>query len=113
MRLFAHETHAEIGSYGRHLVPWWESKVVGWKLWFPDSVDMYAKRRPQLVANHEIQGNISGHAAPKEYGNDILWVADTFGVAFWGLLIIILLLFLVFIRFQLSTIGTILYACSL
>jgi hypothetical protein len=84
--LFAHETHAEFGSYGRHLVPWWESKVMGWKLWFPDSVDMYGKRRPELVSNHEIEGNLSGHSAPRPYGNDILWVASTFGAGGVGLI---------------------------
>ncbi len=77
--LYEHETHAEIGSYGKHTVPWWESKSIGWKLWFIDSVDMYAKRRPALVANHENTLNISGHVAPMETGNDIMWVAQTFG----------------------------------
>ena len=77
--LFAHETHAEIGSYGRHLVPWWESKSMGWKLWFIDSVDMYGKRNPNLNANHENTLNISGHVSPKDYGNDIMWVSATFG----------------------------------
>jgi len=78
---FPHETHAEIGRYGRHYVPWWESKPMGWKLWFFDSVDMYGKRIPKLVANHENTLNLSGHSHPRDYGNDILWVSDTFGAS--------------------------------
>ena len=27
--MFEHETHAELGNYGRRLVPWWESKTMG------------------------------------------------------------------------------------
>jgi hypothetical protein len=78
---FPHETHAEIGSYGRYYVPWWESKPMGWKLWFLDSVDMYGKRRAELVANHENTLNLSGHSHPRDYGNDIMWVSDTFGAS--------------------------------
>ncbi len=77
--LFVHETHAEIGSYGKHYMPWWESESMGWKLWFLDSVDMNGKTRPTLKANEENTLNISGHVSPKEYGNDILWVSATFG----------------------------------
>jgi hypothetical protein len=33
-------TYATIGSYCKHIIPWWESKNIGWKLWFPTSVDM-------------------------------------------------------------------------
>ena len=40
-----HGTHATIGSYCRHIIPWWESANIGWKLWFPTSVDMYGKRK--------------------------------------------------------------------
>jgi len=78
---FPHQTHAEIGRYGKHYVPWWESKSMGWKLWFLDSVDMYGKRIPKLVANHENTLGLSGHSHPRDYGNDILWVSDTFGAS--------------------------------
>ena len=74
-----HQTHAGMGTYGRHLVPWWESKHMGWKLWYPNSVDLYGKRKPMLVANLEGSGEISGYTAPEEYGCDILTVAKTFG----------------------------------
>ncbi len=77
--MFEHETHAEIGSYGRHLVPWWESKTMGWKLWYPTDVDLYGKRKPLLVANHENTLNLSGYTAGSEFGNDIMTVEDTFG----------------------------------
>lgn len=77
--LFKHEVHAEIGSYGKHLIPWWESESMGWKLWFIDSVDMNGKTKPALKAYEEDAENISGHVSPKDYGNDILWVSDTFG----------------------------------
>jgi len=77
--IFPHETHAEIGSYGRHLVPWWESKVMGWKLWYFSDVDLYGKREPMLVANHENTSNISGYTAGSIYGNDIMTVEDSFG----------------------------------
>jgi neutral ceramidase len=77
--IFEHETHAELGSYGRHLVPWWESKTMGWKLWYPTDVDLYGKRRPMLVADHEDTLNISGYTAGSVYGNDIMTVEDTFG----------------------------------
>jgi neutral ceramidase len=77
--IFEHETHAELGNYGRHLVPWWESKTMGWKLWYPTDVDLYGKRRPMLVADHEDTLNISGYTAGSVYGNDIMTVEDTFG----------------------------------
>ncbi|MCE5231065.1 DUF4861 domain-containing protein [bacterium] len=77
--LFVHETHAEIGSYGKHLIPWWESESMGWKLWFIDSVDMNGKTFPTLKAYEEDQENVSGHVSPKKYGNDIMWVSATFG----------------------------------
>lgn len=77
--MFEHETHAELGSYGRHLVPWWESKTMGWKLWYPTDADLYGKRKPMLVSNHENTLNISGYTAGSVYGNDIMTVEDTFG----------------------------------
>lgn len=38
-----HGTHAGIGSYMRHIVPFWESNHVGWKLWYPTDCDVYGK----------------------------------------------------------------------
>lgn len=77
--LYELETHAGIGNYGRHLVPWWESKVMGWKLWFPTNVDLYAKREPMLVAYEEYTLNLSGYHVPYEHGSDIMTVSTTFG----------------------------------
>jgi neutral ceramidase len=77
--MFEHQTHAELGNYGRRTVPWWESKTMGWKLWYPTDVDLYGKRQPMLVANHENTLNISGYTAGSEQGNDIMTVEDTFG----------------------------------
>ena len=76
---FEHKTHAEIGSYGRHLVPWWESEVMGWKLWYFSDVDLYGKCEPMLIANHENTTNTSGYTAGSRYGNDIMTVEDSFG----------------------------------
>ena len=76
---FEHFTHAEIGSYGKHIVPWWESEFMGWKLWYFSDVDLYGKSKPRLVANHENTSNLSGYTAGSEYGNDIMTVSGTFG----------------------------------
>ena len=46
-----HRTHAAIGSYMRHTVPFWESANIGWKLWYPTDIDVYGKRKPQLMSN--------------------------------------------------------------
>lgn len=45
-----HGTHANIASYCRHIMPFWETGEVGWKIWFANSVDAYGKRKPQLVS---------------------------------------------------------------
>lgn len=77
-----HETHAGIGSYVRHLVPFWESKHIGWKLWYPTSVDVYAKRRPMLMANRLYMDNLDGYAVAltdSAMGSDIQSVENTFG----------------------------------
>jgi hypothetical protein len=74
-----HETHAEIGSYARHLVPFWESKMVGWKLWFPTSVDVYGKRVPQLISQRLDMDNMDGYGVPRDMGSDIQSVDATFG----------------------------------
>lgn len=77
-----HETHAAIGSYMRHLVPFWESKHIGWKLWFPTSVDVYAKREPMLMAHRLYMENLDGYGVSivdPAMGSDIQSVAGTFG----------------------------------
>ncbi|MCD6307949.1 MAG: DUF4861 family protein [Candidatus Latescibacteria bacterium] len=77
--LYRHKTHAGIGYYGRHIVPFWEAEFVGWKLWFPTSVDLHGKREPMLTAYAEYKDNLSGYYMPYEYGTDIMTVASTFG----------------------------------
>jgi hypothetical protein len=74
-----HTTHAGIGSYARHLVPFWESKNVGWKLWFPTTVDVYGKRTPQLMSQRLYMDNLDGYGVPRDMGSDIQSVDDTFG----------------------------------
>ena len=77
-----HRTHAAIGSYMRHTVPFWESGNVGWKLWYPTDIDVYAKRTPQLMANRLYMENLDGYAVSlidPGLGSDIMMVADSFG----------------------------------
>lgn len=74
-----HGSHAGIGSYCRHLVPFWESAHIGWKLWFPDSVDVYAKRKGQLMSQHLYMDNWDGYAVPYDMGSDVQSVSNTFG----------------------------------
>ncbi|MHB9030279.1 MAG: DUF4861 family protein, partial [Candidatus Latescibacterota bacterium] len=77
--LIAHKTHAGMGYYGRHLVPFWEAEYIGWKLWYPTDVDMHGKRKPMLTAYPEYQGNLGGYYMPMEMGTDIMAVGNTFG----------------------------------
>ncbi len=79
--LYEHETHAVIGNYERNLIPWWESKDMGWKLAYPTNVDMYGKRVPNFVSPMECIMNWAGYNRPYEYGMDILLVGDTLGAA--------------------------------
>jgi len=74
-----HGTHAAIGSYCRHLVPFWESAHVGWKLWYPTSCDVFGKRTPGLMSNELYMKNLNGYGVPYEYGSDIMRVAWSFG----------------------------------
>ena len=82
-------TYATIGSYCKHIIPWWESENIGWKLWFPTSVDMYGKRKPHLISQHMCIGNLCGYnGIPKvnwEYGSDIMRVSSSFGAGGIGL----------------------------
>jgi len=84
-----HGTHATIGSYMRHIIPWWESANIGWKLWFPTSVDMYGKRKPILMSEEMNIHNYCGYyGVPKvnfDYGSDIMGVGSSFGAGGIGL----------------------------
>jgi len=83
--LFEHKTHAAIGYYARHPVPFWEAEYLGWKLFYPTDVDLHGKREPMLTAYPEYQGNLGGYYMPREYGNDIMSVGTTFGAGGIGL----------------------------
>lgn len=77
-----HFTHANVGSYARHLMPFWESENVGWKIWFANSVDVYAKRKPVLMSNHLYMENLDGYGVSvvnHDWGTDIQSVAGSFG----------------------------------
>jgi len=77
-----HYTHANVGSYCRHQMPFWESENVGWKIWFANSVDVYAKRKPILMSNYLYMENRDGYgvsATNSDYGSDIQSVAGSFG----------------------------------
>lgn len=84
-----HGTHATIGSYCRHIIPWWESANIGWKLWFPTSVDMYGKRKPILMSEEMCIHNYCGYyGVPKvnfDYGSDVMGVGGSFGAGGIGL----------------------------
>ena len=77
--MYEHRVHANIANYGRHTVPLWESKDMGWKLWYPHEVDLHGKRAPMLTAYYEYSTNKSGYYMPWEMGTDIMTVASTFG----------------------------------
>ena len=77
--MYEHQVHAAIANYGRHTVPLWESKNMGWKLWYPHEVDLHGKRSPMLTAYYEYSTNKSGYYMPWEMGTDIMTVASTFG----------------------------------
>ena len=77
--MIEHRVHGAIGNYGRHTVPLWESEYIGWKLWYPHSVDLHGKREPMLTAYYEYSTNKSGYYMPWELGTDIMTVAETFG----------------------------------
>jgi hypothetical protein len=77
-----HRTHADIASYCRHLMPFWESENVGWKIWFANSVDVFAKRKPLLMADRLYMENMDGYGVFLEnpdYGTDIQSVDYSFG----------------------------------
>ncbi|HEC41474.1 MAG TPA: DUF4861 domain-containing protein [Bacteroides sp.] len=77
-----HFTHANIGSYCRHQMPFWESENVGWKIWFANCCDVYAKRKPVLMSNHLYMENMDGYAVSarnRDWGSDIQGVAGSLG----------------------------------
>lgn len=77
-----HYTHANIGSYCRHEMPFWESENVGWKIWFANCCDVFAKRKPVLMADHLYMENYDGYAVQEinyDWGSDIQKVAKTMG----------------------------------
>jgi len=84
--LYQHKTHAGMGYYGRHMVPFWESEYIGWKLWYPTDVDLHGKREPMLTAYPEYSRNLAGYFMPVEYGTDIMAVSTTFGAGGTGLM---------------------------
>jgi hypothetical protein len=75
----SHGTHANIGNYSHHLVPFWESEQMGWKLWYPTDCDLYGKRKPLLVAYELYKENLDGYLVPQDHGTDIMTVENTFG----------------------------------
>lgn len=77
--LYPHEVHANIANYGHHTVPLFESKIMGWKLWYPGDLDLHGKRDPMLTAYYEYSTNRSGYYMPFEMGTDIMTVQNTFG----------------------------------
>lgn len=74
-----HGTHANIANYSHHVVPFWESEQMGWKLWYPTDCDLYGKRKPNLSAYEMYSANIDGYLVPYEHGTDIMTVENTFG----------------------------------
>jgi hypothetical protein len=75
----SHGTHANIGNYSHHVVPFWESENMGWKLWYPTDCDLYGKRKPGLVAYELYKDNIDGYLVPYDDGTDIMTVENSFG----------------------------------
>ena len=79
-----HRTHANIGSYCRHIMPFWETEEVGWKIWWANSVDAFGKRKPTLVSPILYMQNIDGYGISilnNDYGSDIQDVASSFGAS--------------------------------
>ena len=79
-----HSTHANIGSYCRHIMPFWETEEVGWKIWFANSCDAYGKRKPKLVSPVLYTENVDGYGIANinhDFGSDIQEVAPSFGAS--------------------------------
>jgi len=77
-----HSTHANVGSYCRHQMPFWETENVGWKIWFANCCDVFAKRKPELMSNHLYMKNLDGYGVSEinqDWGSDIQSVAGSMG----------------------------------
>ncbi|MFC1761285.1 DUF4861 family protein [Planctomycetota bacterium] len=74
-----HGTYAGLGSYCRRTVPWWESKDIGWKLWYTTDCDLYGKRERVLMAADTLTKNLNGYGVPYDHGSDIMSVSSSFG----------------------------------
>jgi Domain of unknown function (DUF4861) len=72
-------TAATMGSYVRHVVPFWENEYVGWKLWYPADCDVYGKRTPQLITQKLSINNLDGYGVPYDMGSDIMSVGVSLG----------------------------------
>lgn len=78
----AHRTHAGIGSYVRHTVPFWEAEEIGWKLWFHTDIDVFGKRKPLLMSQRLYMDNLDGYGVSfvnHDFGSDIMQVNNSFG----------------------------------
>ena len=78
----AHRTHAGIGTYVRHTVPFWEGEEIGWKLWFNTDIDVFGKRRPLLMSQRLYMDNLDGYGVSyvdPDFGSDIMQVNNSFG----------------------------------
>ena len=78
----AHRTHAGIGSYVRHTVPFWEAENIGWKLWFHTDIDVFGKREPVLMSHRLYMDNLDGYGVSTvdpAFGSDIMQVGNSFG----------------------------------
>ena len=77
-----HRTHAGIGSYVRHTVPFWEAENIGWKLWFHTDIDVFGKRAPVLMSHRLYMDNLDGYGVSTvdpAFGSDIMQVGNSFG----------------------------------
>ncbi|MGW8314803.1 MAG: DUF4861 family protein [Bacteroidales bacterium] len=77
-----HGTHANIGSYCRQEMPFWESGNVGWKTYFANCADVFAKRKPVLMADKLYMENYDGYAVQlfdRDWGSDIQQVDASLG----------------------------------
>lgn len=94
------EVLAFVGGYGirkeinghqifYHLILWWESANIDWKLWFPTSIDMYGERKQILMSEEICIHNYCGsYDVPKvnwDYGSDIMSVCDSICASAIGL----------------------------
>lgn len=77
-----HKTHANIGSYCRHQMPFWENENMGWKIWFANCTDVFGKHEPILMSYKLYMDNIDGYGVSQidqRYGSDVQRVASSFG----------------------------------